>query len=234
MNEPILPQIQPITNPKIKDITGQRFGRLVALGYVGNILMGKKNAPFAGWLCRCDCGNTKVVIGSNLRLGYTQSCGCLQKERASNASRRHGQAHKDKSAEYKTWEGMISRCTNARTSGYPNYGGRGISVCDRWRNFEFFLEDMGTRPTPRHSLDRIDVNGNYEKSNCRWVTKETQANNTRTNVYLVHNGDTATIAQWSRRIGIKSGTIWYRLNHGWSVDAALTTPAQKHSSKKRS
>jgi hypothetical protein len=154
------------------DLAGQRFGRLKVISENGR-------APKSGavlWLCRCDCGNTTVVTGGNLRSKITKSCGCYKKEREVENFKTHGGTYKP---EYSPWKAMRKRCSNKNDIHYHLYGGRGIRVCSRWDNFENFLEDMGPRPSKKHSIDRINPNGNYEPSNCRWATPTVQARNKR-------------------------------------------------------
>jgi hypothetical protein len=146
---------------KLIELTGKRFGRLRVAAYAGHYR----------WLCRCDCGRCVIVTATNLRSRNTRSCGCLHKERVT----KHGRWG---SREYNTWHGMKQRCFNPRANGYGWYGGRGISVCDEWLPFEPFFADMGPCP-PGCSIDRIDVNGNYEPSNCRWGDAKQQTENRR-------------------------------------------------------
>ena len=173
------------------------------------------------WRCRCDCGNEKIILQQSLTSGNTKSCGCLSKERLT----RHGGYY---FPEYQIWAGMKSRCYNPKNRSFKDYGGRGIKVCERWLNsFEKFYADMGNRPTPKHTLDRKNVNGDYKPSNCRWVTQSEQHNNKRNNNLITFEGKTLTETQWRKRMGLGRNLIRRRIAEGWSVEKALTTPSQQ-------
>jgi hypothetical protein len=188
------------------DLTGRRFGRWVVLGNPTSD--GKR----LYWLCRCDCGIERVVASNNLCSGGSVSCGCWQRKVVT----RHGNTSvHGKTPEYRVWSGMRCRCTNPRSNRFASYGGRGIVVCERWQVFENFLEDMGPRPSPRHSIDRINNNGNYEPSNCRWATPSEQSRNqrsTRLNEQLVREIRAArtsgeTLASIAKRLGVHPMTV---------------------------
>ena len=151
------------------DLTGQKFGKLIAIEKTDR----KSSSRSIVWKCKCDCGKETFVSSSSLRSGNTQSCGCLKKELVTI----HGQCQ---SSEYHSWDSMKARCYNPNYNQFKDYGGRGIEVCDRWKDsFENFLADMGSKPSSKHSIDRIDVNGNYEPGNCKWSTNQEQARNKR-------------------------------------------------------
>lgn len=153
-------------------IAGERFGRLIAI----QCLPGSAGER-SKWLCRCDCGNEPRIVGNSLRAGLTRSCGCLQRDACRQKNSTHGMR---KAPEYSVWYDMKRRCFDPKNKRYADYGGRGIAVCESWRiSFASFYADMGPRPTATHSIDRMNNNGNYEPSNCKWSTKSEQAFNRR-------------------------------------------------------
>lgn len=209
----------------IINLTGKIFGKLTVIdeNYIRTL------SGAVRWNCICDCGRLTVVIGGDLKSGRTSSCGCFQKEKAKEAQTTHGMHD---TPEHHAWNNMKNRCNNEKAPNYHNYGGRGITVCDRWMNsFENFYEDMGPRPSPDHSLDREEVNGNYEKDNCRWATDLEQQNNRRDNVRYEYDGSTRTVSEWGHILGIKENSIRSRLNRGWSFENAVSESIQKHRSR---
>lgn len=174
------------------------------------------------WFCKCDCGTEKTVNIQNIRRGLSKSCGCYNDEVRGKFSITHHEASRyTKTKEYRIWSFMKVRCLNKNSKAYFWYGARGIKVCDRWMKYENFLEDMGRCPDGM-SLDRINNDGNYEKSNCRWATKIEQANNTRTNRYIFWKGRRQTMAQWCRELGISPQLTTQRIDRdGWSIERAF-------------
>lgn len=194
-----------------KDLTGIKFNRLTVLGYLGNSM----------WECKCDCGNLTIIRAKSITTGQTKSCGCLQKEIRSKLSYKHG---KKDIPEYNSWRGMKARCNYKKHKDYKNYGGKGIKVCDEWLNsFEQFFSDMGKRP-PGCTLDRKNVLEGYNKDNCRWADINTQANNKSSSIYLTFNGITKTLSQFASEYKLNKKTLKGRLERGWSIEKALTTP----------
>lgn len=198
-----------------QDLTNLRFGRLLATEYAGS---GKAGAL---WECICDCGAKTIVQNCNLKSGHTKSCGCLAREITSLSNRTHGYTIGGQTPEYKIWVGIIKRCTNPNTKRWHRYGGRGITICERWRSFENFLTDMGTRPSNKHSIDRINNDGNYEPSNCRWATAKEQGANTSVNRWITINDQKLTATQWTEKMGLNNNTFYTRLSRGWSEERAL-------------
>ena len=197
-----------------KDHTGARFGRLVALESRGH---NKHKHPL--WLCRCDCGK-EVVSQFPRRL----SCGCLQREKARERMQRINKTH-GFSCElwYQRWSKMIYRCTNPSDKYWKDYGGRGITVCERWLYPNNFYADMGAPPIGC-SLDRIDNDGPYSPENCRWTDMKTQARNKSNNRRITHDGITLSLADWGDRVGMRGNVIQKRIGRGWTVREALTLP----------
>jgi hypothetical protein len=190
------------TNHQFKDLTGKIFHYLNVNKFV------YIKAKAAWWECACKCGNIVNVKSSSLSTGNTRSCGCLQKEVVAKLCYKHGG---NGTPEFATWQAMLARCRSSN----PIYGGRGIKVCDRWvNNFENFLADMGKKPTPKHSIDRINSNGDYTPENCRWATAKEQLNNTNRNVKVSYLGKTLSIAQWAEYLGINERTLRNRYNRG--------------------
>ena len=205
---------------KALNLKGQKFNRLTVLERFGR--KGEK----VMWKCRCDCGNITYVATCNLRCGKIQSCGCQKLEKLIQRSTKHNQRH---TRLYEIWKSMKNRCFNPNFKQYKDYGGRGITVCDEWKNdfMPFYNWAMQNGYGKSLSIDRIDNNGNYEPSNCRWVDKITQANNTRNNRYITFNNKTLTLAQWSKEIGLSYSCLKARLNKGWSIEKSLTTPVKR-------
>lgn len=196
------------------DITGQRFGRLTAIECVGS-----NGRSSARWIFKCDCGNTTITESTSVRRGVTKSCGCLNQElRKSRA--KHGMIG---TAPYNAWIHMRQRCNNPRCKEYRNYGERGISICPEWDTFEEFWKwSKANGYKPGLTIDRIDNNGNYEPSNCRWVTMEVQENNKRNNHFILFNGEKMTISQCARKANVSRNSLNWRLMKGMSADEAVT------------
>ena len=195
----------------MNDITNKKFGRLIAIKF-SQI---KKRHYY--WWFKCDCGKVVEKAKNLVIRGNTKSCGCLNSELAAQRKFTHG---KSKTPVYKIWNYMIKRCNNPKYPYYYDYGGRGIKVCDRWMKFENFYEDMGERPEGK-SLDRIDNDGDYCKENCRWATRMEQNNNKRNNIILTLNGESHTLSDWGRILGIKHNTLSSRYYRGYSVENIL-------------
>lgn len=204
MSEPIvLP-----SDRRFKNLTGQVFGKFTVLSFAGN----------RRWLCRCECGREVKVAGYHLTGEKSKAC-------TKCAKVTHG---KSKTVEHKTWLAMRERCNNPKCRYFKHYGGRGIKVCERWDSFELFLQDVGPRPSPKHSLDRYpDNDGNYEPGNVRWATESEQKRNQRSRTQYVFNGRSQLLSEWAEELGIPRATLSNRLYEGWTIERAFTTPVKK-------
>lgn len=207
--------------PARKNLIGCVFGRWSVLDYFGSSGQG------AMWACKCECGTEKPVHASSLLHGKSVSCGCYMREATAEFHTTHGHNTRERgqSPTYKSWRNMLRRCTDTKHPSYANYGGRGITVCDEWKLFSNFLADMGEREDTK-TLDRIDSNKGYSKANCQWMTMREQANNTARNTFLTHEGETLTIAEWARKIGIAESAIRARVYRGKSAAEALSKVVQ--------
>lgn len=204
---------------KLIDLTGQKFGKLTVVGRAPN-----SKAGSVRWACLCDCGGTSTPEKRDLRSGYSTSCGCLV------GNIKHGASIGEGTVEYEAWRSMRKRCFNTNGKRYKDYGGRGITVCERWNVFDNFLLDMGPRPSKKHSLDRIDNDGPYSPENCRWATMAEQSTNKSTNRYVTRGGVTKTLSQWAKVYGLKVSMLYSLMDAGYSLDAALLhIPRQKES-----
>lgn len=211
---------------------GERYGHWTVLGRAERVDSGHRKC-----LCKCDCGKIKYVNVYHIIHGASTNCGCVVAQNKAEWNKIHRRTHGGTAGEsgrlYNVYRGIIKRCYLKSYKEFRNYGGRGIAVCDEWRGkhgFENFQEwALATgydpdAPKGKCTIDRIDVNGDYEPSNCRWVDKKTQGNNRRDNRLLTYNGETHTVTEWAEKIGMKPGTLFHRLMKGWTVEKALTQP----------
>lgn len=191
-------------------IVGEKFGKLTVVEKIGT--KGDKNKTRQTWLCKCECGGDRIVDTDSLKSGKTTSCGCRNKTHGMSQTRL-----------YRIWSKMKQRTLNPKNNRYSNYGGRGIAICDEWLTFDSFKEwALLNGYSDDLSIDRIDVNGNYEPSNCRWTDNLTQANNKRTNVYYTHNGETLTFTQWCRKLNIDKEMARNKIrHHNYTIGQAL-------------
>lgn len=194
------------------ELNGKKFSRLLVLSCT------RKNGIRA-WKCQCICGKKIVVITASLRNGNTKSCGCWHHDAMVKFNYRHGASN---TPEYRAWLNMRRRCYDKNQPYYKHYGKRGIRVCKRWLKFKNFLKDMGNMPAPNYTLERKKVNGNYQKSNCRWATQAEQTRNKRNSRKLTFEGRTQTITEWARELKMQRKTISFRLNKGYSIAQAFS------------
>ena len=212
------------------DLIGKKFGRWTVLRF-SRTQKGKTI-----WVCRCECGVEKEVYGGNLLRGVSQSCGCFRVEVVSKIKRTHGASGynvKGRGPLYVTWSNIRRRCLDREDVRFKDYGGRGIAVCARWRDgdggltgYECFVADMGPKPTKKHSVERKDVNGNYDPGNCVWATQAEQTRNKRSNHWVDFRGEKMVITDAIRLSGIPEWTVYERLEAGWSEERALTQPVR--------
>lgn len=200
-------------NHQLIDLTNKQFGRLTVVA-----LFGKKSDEWA-WLCFCNCGGQKVILGTHLRSGKTRSCGCLSAEIAGARQRTHGMTY---TSEFTTWQTCKARCYNPKNHKYKNYGARGIKMCQKWmESFAAFFHDMGNKPSPKHSIHRINNDGDYEPGNCKWATYKEQARNRTNNRFIEVGGERITVAEFAERNNIDQRIIHSRLNKGCPVSELL-------------
>ena len=210
------------------DLTGRRFGRWLV----------RTPAPARGrrkyWLCQCECGNQKEIRGENLASRQSRSCGCLRCEVSSKLTLTHGHARRSgRSREYRAWHNAKTRCFFIKAINYDRYGGRGITMCKRWRSsFVAFLKDMGPCPSGC-SLDRIDVDGDYKPSNCRWAPQRIQARNRRNNHYIQHGGERLVLSDWAVRTRISVQRLSRLISKGLSLPAVIQIVAMKRTRLRR-
>lgn len=204
-----------------EDLTGQKFGKLTVM-FRGDDYIYPNGKRRPQWVCQCDCGNVKNICASNLKRGTTTSCGCAQIEQLKQRVTKHGGwANKEKL--YEVWHNMRRRCYCETDSHYPDYGRRGIAICDEWKNDYPAFRDWALSNGYREglSIDRINVNGNYDPSNCRWTTNLVQQNNRRCTIKISYKGRTQSLTEWARELNIPYRTLYSRYRWGWDVERML-------------
>lgn len=220
------------THSRFRNLTGKTFGKLKVISFAG-MINNRRGTRTATWNCVCECGKECQIIAGNLITGCSKSCGCVQRENSRNASIVHGYCVDRKMPpEYFVWSGMWDRCTRENNKSFPDYGGRGITVCDRWKDFPAWFSDMGPRPTRNHTIERRDTNGNYEPINCIWDTRKAQNRNKRNNTLLTFNGITKCIVEWAEELGVDPKNLSNRKGLGWT-DERILTEIVKHQPKVR-
>lgn len=197
------------------NLIGQQFGRLT-VAEEAKAYRSPGGQIHRQWTCVCSCGEQSTVRQQHLRNGHTTSCGCASREEKTT----HGMSD---SPAYRSWRCMMSRCYNDKDIGWKSYGGRGIKVCDEWHDFLGFVADMG-QPLEGMSIDRVNTDGDYAPGNCRWADRVTQSNNKRNNRRIAFDGEEKTLTEWARKIEVSPETLKRRLDKGWPIDRALSTP----------
>lgn len=208
-----------VLRPTTQDLTDQPFGRWTVIGFAGYV-----RGRVQYWRCECVCGTIKDVPRNALSSGDSRSCGCLKSEMTATRNMTHGKSYLP---EYDIWQGMRQRCQDPHASGYYKYGERGITVCEAWQDFEVFYRDMGARPSPQHSIERLRNNEGYRADNCIWATPPIQSRNTRQNVMLTHNGITQCATDWAHSVPMPPIRFLQRIRRGWTMEEALTTPLER-------
>lgn len=207
-----------------RDITGQRFGMLVAKRFSHRT---ETKSKHYFWECLCDCGRVVAIDAGNLKSGNSKSCGCDKGRRISAAKTVHGHTSGGvETAEFTAWASMLQRCGDPNSKDFRNYGGRGIAVCLEWAgSFQIFLRDMGSKPSPEHSIERVDVEQGYSAENCIWATRSQQARNRRDKVTVILDGENCSLADVCEARGLPYHTIWQRMRRlNWSPEKALSEP----------
>lgn len=197
----------------IARLSGQRFGTLVVIGRSGNI------GKFAAWTCRCDCGTELRVGGNRLRQGRKNHCGA-----PAHKPKRPTPLTAEYRSEYQSWTSMRERCTDPKHKNFKHYGGRGITIDPRWNEFKNFMLDMGRKPDPKFTIEREDVNGNYEPKNCRWISRKDQSRNKRNSVFVTYNGKRMLLIDLVEELGLSRNNVYQRLKLGWTLAQALALP----------
>ena len=209
---------------RIKNLVSMRFGNLIVTEFSEISKHGK-----ARWKCQCDCGKNTIVVGSSLVNGGTKSCGCMMRHFVSLSKIKHGMC---RTHEYYVWCAMIRRCSSPNDPAYHNYGGRGIHVCERWKSFIHFIEDMGSRPSAKHTIERMNNKNGYSPENCTWEIRKKQSRNTRQNKLITYMGKTQCLADWTDEFGIDERVLRYRASKGWDFELALNKPIRKNQPKR--
>ena len=203
-------------NVHAENLSGKKYGRWTVLIH--------SNKKRQSWLCRCDCGTEREVFSGDFKSGKSRSCGCIISEVTAKRNLTHGRTF---SIEYECWCGIKKRCYNEKSAGFHLYGARGIKVCERWLNsFENFFADMGLKPSPDHSIERKDMNGDYSPENCCWATDLEQGKNKRNNRWLTARGETFHLSEWARKLDVSVTFILNRIKRGWTVEDAVFLPKQ--------
>ncbi len=210
--------------PRTKDLSGNKYGRAEVIRPYGKNKYGK-----TVFLCKCDCGKMFTTLGNSLQSGRTKSCGCLFLEKSNEKVMSLAKHNKSNTRLYNIWHTMKQRCYYEKHKSFNIYGGRGIRMCQEWRNnFQAFYDwAISNGYAEDLTIDRVDINGDYEPSNCRWVTMKEQSNNKRNNHLIEYNGKVKTVSQWADEIGIDKNVLYKRLIGGWSVQKAFTTPKKR-------